>query len=132
MLGLYLLAEQLMKSNQQIHAPGILVIGSSLLLEGAAAILAAEPGIRVMRIEGATDKLGQFLSGLWPEVIIFELDQPGAAEIMRRCEILRHPLLIGLDQAQNRLVVLPGTEKYEPTTADLCQLVLGAISCPAQ
>ena len=121
-----------MKPNQAIQTKSVLVIGSSLLLEGAAANLAAEPGIRVMRIESVTDEEGQFLSGLWPEVIIFELDRSGAAEITRRCAFLRQPLLVGLDATHNRLVLLPGTEKPEPTTSDLYQIVLGAISCHAQ
>jgi len=119
-----------MNLHQQLHTPGVLVIGSSLLLEGAAASLTMEPGIRVMTTQCTIGETEQQIDALCPRVILFELDQPCAAEIMVCRRALGETLLIGLDETNNRLVVLPCIEKVEPTTADLCQVVLDAISCP--
>ena len=120
-----------MDKVQPAHTPSVAVIGSSLLLEGVAANLIDMPGVNVVCIEDAVDEYGNYLAGLWPELVIFELNQPGADQIFDRYAAHREPVLVGLDATNNRLVVINGTEQVAPSAADLYRIVLELISCPA-
>lgn len=99
------------------------ILGSQLVMSAIGASLQEKPGFDVQTIEGLLPNIIGELDAAPPDVILFDLaaTQPHFAIPL----IHTHPtiLLIGVDLANNKMLVLSGRESRLLTTEDLVQAI---------
>lgn len=120
-----------MAPNWAKPVPTIVVIGSSLLLEGVAASLANQQGLSVLRLTPPAADADAQHAPIWPAMIIFELDALENRKTVDRQELCRRPVLVGLDFAQDLMIVFNGKMYESPRTEDLLQIVSEIVGEPA-
>ena len=99
------------------------IYGSQLLMSAIGASLQEEPGFEVQRIEVSDRNIIGKLDAAPPDVILFDLaaTQPHFAIPLIRT----HPtiMIIGVDLANNKMLVLCGKESRLLTAEDLVQAI---------
>ncbi|MFP5213048.1 MAG: hypothetical protein ACLGPL_06675 [Acidobacteriota bacterium] len=102
----------------------VAIIGSQLVISAIGASLHNKPGVEIQAIKGSLPSAFAKLEDDPPGAIVFDLAefQPlnGTIPLMRT-----HPtlLLIGVDLARNRMLVLCGRESRLLTAEDLVQAI---------
>ena len=101
----------------------VVIFGNSIFMAGIETILRGRPGIEVTRLAPDLTGLGD-LSGLRPDVILYDSTAPEAALALRFLQ--QHPdvTLIGLNGDGHKAVVVSGREQAVVTTDDLAQVIL--------
>jgi hypothetical protein len=101
----------------------VVIYGNSIFMVGVETILRGQPGMDVTRLSPDLAGLSD-LSGLRPDVILFDSTAPEAALALRFLN--KHPdvTLIGLEGDGHKAVVVSGREQAVVTTDDLAQVVL--------
>ena len=99
----------------------VVIYGNSIFMASVETILQGQPGIDVTRLN--PKGLGD-LSGLKPDVILYDSNAPEAALALRFLQ--QHPdvTLIGLNGDGHKAVVVSGREQAVVTTDDLAQVIL--------
>jgi hypothetical protein len=110
----------------------VLLYGDSLVLAGMQASLKTYPSLKVMCLNAQPGADAQALCALDPAVIIFDLaavtpDFPFA--LLREQP---HLLLIGIDPAGDKLLVLSGQQAHSFTTNDLLQVIETGLNLPQE
>ena len=101
----------------------VVIYGHSIFMAGVETILRGQPGMAVTRLSPDLTGLGD-LSGLRPDVILYDATAPEAALVLRFLN--KHPdvTLIGLEGHGHKAVVVSGREQAVVTTDDLAKVVL--------
>ncbi|MHC1729070.1 MAG: hypothetical protein AB9866_24250 [Syntrophobacteraceae bacterium] len=99
------------------------IYGSQLLMSAIGANLQENPEFEVQKIEGSIPDITSKPSTISPDVILFDLTatQPGFVIPLMHA----HPatLLIGVDLANNKMLLLCGKESRLLTMEDLLQVI---------
>ena len=103
--------------------PVVVILGHSLLMEGVAVSLANVEELSLVRIESSVSDIWQQVEALSPDVIVFELEVPHSPFILSLLKERPGILLIGLDVACNRVIVLNSRQLITSTMHDLYQIV---------
>ncbi len=101
----------------------VVLYGNSLVVSSVGASLHGRPGLHLVRLEAGSSHAAQRLQTLHPDVIVFDrvttpLDF--AFDLLRECPRL---LLISIDLATARMLVLSGHESSVLTTEDLMNVI---------
>lgn len=111
----------------EIGTRKILIYGNQLLLSAIGAILQAQPGFEVRTIEDSRLVITDKPDHIPPDVIVFDLaaTRPRFASPM----INAHPtiLMIGVDLANNRMLVLSGKEFVLLTEENMVRAIRQAL-----
>lgn len=103
----------------------VVVCGNSLPMAALAASLQASPDVAVVRVAANPAALARSLAELAPAMVAFDLgEMPGdlAIALLRdRPELI----LIGVDPASDRMLVLSGREERPVSAAELLQAISG-------
>lgn len=103
--------------------PLVVVLGDSLLTEGAAISLANCPQISLISIDSIAFDIWQQIDALNPNVIVFDLEIPHSPLILSLLKEKPGILLLGLDLECNRVIVLNSRQHFTQSMHDLCQIV---------
>ena len=103
--------------------PLLIVLGDSLLMEGAAVSLAECPQLSLIRLDSSVIDIWPQVDSLKPDVVVFELEIPQSPFVLSLLKERPGILLIGLDLDRNRVVVLNSRQQLLRTMHDLCQIV---------
>lgn len=103
--------------------PKVVLVGDSLLMEGVAAGLTSWRALAVIRLECDAVDIEECLRSLAPDVIIFELDSPPTPIILALLVERSQILLIGLDLASSRVIVLDSHSQVARTMNELYLVV---------
>ena len=107
------------------HKTRVIVCGNSLYMASLAANLQANPDVEVSRIAANTAALTRGLDELAPAVVALDLgEMPGdlAFSLLRdRPELI----LVGVDPASDRMLVLSGRQERPVSAAELLQAITG-------
>ena len=103
--------------------PLVVVLGDTLLTEGAAVSLANCPQISLICIDSNAFDIWQQINALNPIVIVFDLEIPHSPLIFSLLKEKPGILLLGLDLECNRVVALNSRQHFTQTMHDLCQIV---------
>jgi len=101
----------------------VVLYGNSLVLAGVGASLKAYPGLEVISLDIPPAAMPQELGALCPTVVIFDL---GSIPPEFPFSLLRQQpdlVLIGLDAAGDRLLLLSGQQARALTTDDLVKVI---------
>jgi hypothetical protein len=101
----------------------VILHGDSLVLAGVGASLAKYPGLEVVSVDAAAPLSSAQLAELNPDALLLDL---GAVSLETALALARgrpELLLIGLDPAGERLLVLSGQQARALTTDDLVGLI---------
>ena len=103
--------------------PLVVVLGDTLLTEGAAISLANCSQISLICIDSNVFDIWQQIDTLNPDVIVFDLEIPHSPLILSLLKEKPGILLLGLDLECNRVIVLNSRQHFTQTMHDLCQIV---------
>ena len=103
--------------------PLVVVLGDSLLMEGAAVSLADCRQMSLVRIDSNLSDIWQQINDLNPDVIVFELEIPHSPIVLSLLKERPGILLLGLDLECNRVLVLNSRQHFTQTMHDLCQII---------
>ncbi len=92
-------------------------------MEGVAVSLSRCTDLDLIRGESGDSVTWQHLDSLDPDAILFDLEAPGSAHILSLLKERPGILLIGLDLACNRVIVLNSRQQFTPTMHDLYQML---------
>ena len=106
-----------------IDRPSVVVLGDSLLTDGVAVSLADCPQLSLLRIDSNVFDIWQQVNTLNPDVIVFDLETPHSPLILSLLKEKPGILLLGLDLACNRVIVLNSRQSFTQTMHDLCQII---------
>jgi chemotaxis response regulator CheB len=101
----------------------VILFGSSMFMAGVEASLHGKPGLDVVRVDAAPPSGAEHLSALCPDVVVFDIASPHsefALPLLKGYPDLR---LIGLDVANNAVIVFSSQRYIGLTASDLAQLV---------
>jgi DNA-binding NarL/FixJ family response regulator len=110
----------------------VVLYGNSLVLAGTAASLRAYPGIELICLDAQPPAAVQQLWALCPTVVILDL---GAVPPEFPFSLLREQpdlVLIGVDAAGDKLLVLSGQQAHALTTEALVQVIEGRAHSPGR
>ena len=99
----------------------VIVIGNTVVMAGIEASLGLDPNCEVVDYALTVDQPG--LSGLHPDVVVFELEALRPELLGRLSNELSGLLLIGVDPSSDELLVLSGQRTRAYTTEDLLQVI---------
>ncbi len=102
------------------------IYGSRLVMSAIGASLHEQPGFKVQRIEGLLPEDIEKLMADLPDVILFDL---AAGEPHFAIQLIHiHPtvLVIGVDLADNKMLVFSGKQSRFLTTEDLVRVIEAA------
>ena len=103
--------------------PIVAILGDSLLMEGVAVSLANVQQWSLVRVKSSVFDIWQHVESLCPDVIVFELQVPHSPFILSLLKEQPGILLLGLDMAYHRVIVLNSSQHTTRTMHDLYQLV---------
>jgi hypothetical protein len=103
--------------------PLVVLLGDSLLMDGIAISLAGNQLLEMTRLDAHVSDVRQRLHTLKPDLVIFELDTPRLPCILSLLQEQPGILLIGLDLACSRAIVLNSHQHLTPTLNELCRVV---------
>ena len=101
----------------------LVVLLDSVLTDGIAASLAGHQLLEMTSLDAHTIDVRQRLHTLKPDLIIFELDTPHLPYILSLLWEQPGILLIGIDLAYSRAIVLNSHQHLTPTLNELCRVV---------
>jgi hypothetical protein len=110
----------------------VVLYGDSLVLAGTAASLGTYPGIELICLDAQPPAAAQELCALCPTAVIFDL---GAVPPEFPFSLLREQpdlVLIGMDAAGDKLLVLSGQQAHSLTTEALVQVIEGRAHSPGR
>ncbi len=101
----------------------VAVYGSSLYMAGIAASLRADQGLKVLRIlPGGPDDL-RLLEEFAPEAIAFDVGEPVPGPVLAVLSKTPGLLLIGVDPAGDKMLLLSGRNGEALCVADLVRVI---------
>lgn len=103
--------------------PLVVLLGESLLMDGVAVSLADRKMLGTIRMDSDVADIRECLEALQPDLIIFELDAPQSPSILSLLREQPGILLIGLDLACSRAIVLNSRQQMTRTMSELCLMV---------
>jgi len=103
--------------------PLVVLLGDSLLMDGIAISLAGNQLLEMTRLDAHAIDVRECLHTLKPDLVIFELDTPRLPCILSLLWEQPSILLIGLDLACSRAIVLNSHQHLAPTLNELCRVV---------
>jgi len=113
------------QKENQVKTRTVMLYGTNLVISSIVATLKSTPELHVKQIEGSFPSNLNNLGGDPPDVILFDLvrGQPHFAISLLR----NHPgiILIGIDLASNKMLVLSGKQSRLLTAEDLVQVMKG-------
>ncbi len=101
----------------------VMLYGNSLVVSTIGASLNGCREFQVQHIDPAMPGVKQRLSDLQPDILIFDLAVMRPEAAIRLWKILPHLLLIGIDLAADRMIVLSDRSARALTTGDLLQVI---------
>ncbi len=101
----------------------VILYGDSLLLTAIAGSLAGFPSLEVVMLKSLPISHFSDLGTLQASVVIFDLTEFPAQSILSLLENQPDRLLIGLDSAGERILLLSGKDSHTMTTKRLVQLI---------
>ena len=101
----------------------LVVLVDSVLMDGIAVSLAGNPMLEITCLDAHAIDVGQRLDTLKPDLVIFGLDTPRLSCILSLLWEQPGILLIGLDPACSRAIVLNSHQHLTPTLNELCRVV---------
>jgi hypothetical protein len=105
------------------HVRTIVPYGASLSVSAIAAGLTSRPGRRVIRVDSTSPAAAGRLRRLRPDVILFDLAAAQPEETISLMKDLPDLLLIGIDLANHKALVLSGEQPKLFTTDDFVRLI---------
>ncbi len=102
--------------------PLIVLIGTSLLMEGVAFSLASKPRLNVLQLEPALIQMKDCLHCLEPDLVVFELGAPCSEALTALLNEQPEIRLAGLDLNTCQLIVLTSRQYQTDTMQDLLQV----------
>ena len=111
------------QKENQVKTRTVMLYGTNLVISSIGATLKSTPELHVKQIEGSFPSNLNNLGGDPPDVILFDL---AGAQPEYTIPLLRsHPriMLIGVDLANNRMLVLSGEQSRLLTTEDLLRVM---------
>jgi len=103
----------------------LVVLLASVLMDGIAVSLAGNQLLEITCLDADAIDVRQRLHTLKPDLVIFELDTPRLPCILSLLCEQPGILLIGLDLACSRAIVLNSHQHLTPTLNELCRVVHG-------
>lgn len=103
--------------------PLVVLLGESLLMDGVAVSLAGKGMLGTIRMDSDVVDIRECLETLQPDLIIFELDAPQSPSVLSLLREQPGILLIGLDLACSRAIVLNSRQQMTRTMSELCLMV---------
>lgn len=103
--------------------PMVVLLGESLLMDGVAASLAGKEMLGTVRMNSHVKDIREHLETLQPDLVIFELDEPESPFLFSLLREQPGILLIGLDLACSRAIVLNSRQQMTRTMSELCLMV---------
>jgi len=103
--------------------PLVVILGDSVLMNGAAISLAGNQSLEITRLDAHAIDVRQRLFTLKPDLVIFELNAPHMPCILALLWEQPGIPLIGLDLACSRAIVLNSHQHLIHTLDELCRLV---------
>jgi DNA-binding NarL/FixJ family response regulator len=97
--------------------------GESVLIEGIEASLQDNEGIEIVRLDTSQPGAVQVLSGLSPDILIFDLTPIQLSCVFTFLRTYTDIVLIGLDIDCNLVLFLSAEWRMLPTVADLMQVI---------
>lgn len=101
----------------------VMLYGSSLVLASVGASLANYPGLDVVTVDAPVPLSPAQLVALAPDALLVDLGAVGSEAVFALAKGRPELLLIGLDAAGERLLVLSGPQARALTTEDLVGLI---------
>jgi len=101
----------------------LVVLLDSILMDGIAVSLAGNQWLEITCLDAHASDVRQRLHTLKPDLIIFELDTPRLPCILSLLWEQPGILLMGLDLAGSRAIVLNSHQHLTPTLNELCRVV---------
>jgi hypothetical protein len=103
--------------------PLVVLLGDSLLMDGVAVSLADRQMLGTIRMDSDVADIRECLETLQPDLILFELDAPQSPSVLSLLSEQPGTLLIGLDLACSRAIVLNSRQHMTRTMNELCLVV---------
>jgi hypothetical protein len=103
--------------------PLVVLLGESLLMDGVAVSLAGKGMLGTIRMDSDVVDIRECLETLQPDLVIFELDTPQSSHVLSLLREQPGILLIGLDLACSRAIVLNSRQQMTRTMSELCLMV---------
>jgi hypothetical protein len=101
----------------------LVVLLDSVLMDGIALSLAGNQLLKITCLDAHATNVRERLHSLKPELVIFELDTLRIPCILSLLWEQPGILLIGLDLARSRAIVLNSHQHLTPTLNELCRVV---------
>lgn len=101
----------------------VTLYGNSLVVSTIGASLHGCREFQVQHVDPAMPDVKQRLSDLQPDILIFDLAVMRPEAAIRLWKIQPHLLLIGIDLAADRMIVLSDRSACALTTGDLLQVI---------
>jgi hypothetical protein len=106
-----------------IAVRALALCGDSVLIEGIEASLQDNEGVEIVRLDTSQPGTVQFLGGLSPDIIIFDLTPSQLSCVFTFLQTHTDVVLIGLDIDCDQVLFLLAEWRRLPTVADLMQVV---------
>ena len=103
--------------------PLVVLLGDSVLMDSVAISLAGNQLLEITCLDAQAIDARQRLHTLKPDLVIFELDTSRLPGILSLLWEQPGTLLIGLDLACSRAIVLNSHQHLTPTLNELCRVV---------
>jgi len=103
--------------------PLVVLLGDSVLMDGIAVSLAGDQLLEMTCLDAHAIDVSQRLHTLKPDLVIFELEPSRLPGILSLLWEQPGILLIGLDLACSRAIVLNSHQHLTPTLDELCRVV---------
>ncbi len=103
----------------------VLLCGNSLLISGLQASLSAWPELDLQLVDSQPDHIHDQITSWKPDVLILETKLLNSTFSLSLLPDFPQLKVIGLDIEGNRLQVFSGSTSYEPTPAQLLQMIEG-------
>ncbi len=108
-----------------VTMPTVALYGHSVVLSSIGARIEHRMGLQLMTVDAALPGAAQRLSTLQPDVVVVDLGEAQADSAIALWKAQPHLLLIGVDLAEDRMLVLSGQPARELTADEPVQVIEG-------
>lgn len=103
--------------------PIIVILGNTVLIEGVLFSLKSQENLTIFRIENPGSDLEECIRLMLPDLIIFELDDPGTRDCLECLKEMDEFSLIGLNLRKNQVTVLNSSQHNTGGMQDFIQII---------
>ena len=105
------------------NKPIIVILGNTVLIEGVLVSLKNQENLCIYRIENPGPDLDACLRSMLPNLIIFELDDPGLGDYFDFLKETSEISFIGLDRKSSQVIVVNSYQRNTGSMQDFIQFI---------